>query len=80
MQYDETSNRTYMRFSGYPALVTQINNIGFSIFMYTTSSNNNSNATFFVGRSGGIVDSGGGIMFTSKDNCDANNIRCIQDR
>lgn len=80
MQYDATANRTYMRFSGYPAIVTQLNNIGFSIILTTVSSNSKSNLSFVTARSGGIVDASGGIYFFKKDNHDANNVRCIQDR
>jgi len=28
LNYDDTENRTYLRFTGYPPLITQLNNIG----------------------------------------------------
>jgi uncharacterized protein (TIGR02145 family) len=80
LQYDATANRTYMRFSGYPASLTIMNNIGFTIFLATTETVASSSKCFIVSRTGGVTESAGGIKLTTKANYDAQNVRCIQDR
>lgn len=74
-QYDETSNRTYMRFSGYPVSVSHIANIGYAVYLQT-----NGTRRIFYAQGDGGAESTNGITFVYKDNYDANNVRCIQDR
>ena len=74
-QYDGTSNRTYMRFSGYPVSVSHIANIGYAVYLQT----NQTHQIFYAQGNGG-AESTNGITFVNKDNYDANNIRCIQDK
>ena len=80
LQYDETANRTYVRFSGYPADSKTLNNVGYTAFWAVTATVAKASKVFIAGRSGGVVESGGGIKMAIKDNRDAQNIRCIQDR
>ena len=80
LQYDETANRTYMRFSGYPADLYTLNNVGYTAFLAMAVVQGRSSPVFIATRSGGIIESSAGIRIVSKDNRDAQNIRCIQDR
>ena len=79
LKYDNTTNGTYMRFSGYPADLTTLNNVGYTTFLAITASNAKMSSVFVASRSGGIVEGGGGLKFVGKDNRDAHNIRCIQE-
>ena len=79
LKYDNTTNGTYMRFSGYPADLTTLNNVGYTTFLAITASNAKMSSVFVASRSGGIVEGGGGLKFVGKDNRDAQNIRCIQE-
>lgn len=79
LKYDNTTNGTYLRFSGYPADLTTLNNVGYTTFLAITASNAKMSSVFIASRSGGIVEGGGGLKFAGKDNRDAQNIRCIQE-
>lgn len=79
MKYDNTTNGTYLRFSGYPADLTIFNNVGYTTFLAITASNARASNVFIASRTGGFVESAGGLKFASKDNRDAQNIRCIQE-
>ena len=79
LKYDNTANGTYLRFSGYPADLTTLNNVGYTTFLAITASNAKMSSVFVASRSGGIVEGGGGLKFVGKDNRDAQNIRCIQE-
>lgn len=79
LKYDNTANGTYLRFSGYPADLTTLNNVGYTTFLAITASNVRASNVFIASRSGGIVEGGGGLKFAGKDNRDAQNIRCIQE-
>ena len=64
-----------MRFSGYPVSVSHIANIGYAVYLQT----NQTHQIFYAQGNGG-AESTNGITFVNKDNYDANNIRCIQDK
>ena len=82
LQYDGTDNRTYMRFSGYPASSSAMNNVGYSIFLASATSNDSGrHNTFIASRDNGPLDNVyKGIKIIDMQNKDAHNIRCIQDR
>ena len=82
LRYDGNSSHfTYIRFTGYPASPTQLNDVGFSGYMNTfTTTGSGVNNVFTVGRGGGVIEGKAGILFTNKQQYDAHAIRCIQER
>ncbi len=81
LRYDaDQSHLTYIRFTGYPPMPTQLNDVGFSGYMGTFDRSGGSRQVFTVSRGGGIIESQAGICFTAKQVYDAHSIRCIQER
>ncbi|WP_455591895.1 DUF4906 domain-containing protein [Bacteroides sp.] len=70
LKYDNTGNRTYMRFTGYPPTIEQLNNVGVSAYTTTT----NDQTVFSVNLSNTS------IVIRQMDNYDAHTTRCIQER
>lgn len=70
LKYDDTSNRTYMRFTGYPPNMAQLNSVGRA--GYTTVMNDR---TIFA-----IAWPFKEIVVRQMENYDAHTARCIQER
>ena len=72
LNYDDTGNKFYIRFTGYPPVITQLNNVG--LVGYATAVEGLS--VFRVdGNSGSSVPEIGGLR-----NYDAHTTRCVQER
>ena len=79
MKYDNTANGTYLRFSGYPADLTTLNNVGYTTFLAITASNVRASNVFIASRSGGIVEGEEDLSSPAKITVMPKNIRCIQE-
>ena len=72
LNYDDTGNKFYIRFTGYPPAITQLNNVG--LMGYATAVEGLS--VFRVdGNSGSSVPEIGGLR-----NYDAHTTRCVQEK
>lgn len=75
LKYDETANRTYLRFTGYPPNQTQLNGVG-ELGLITVYDLR----TAFEVNSTGFIHSGKAVRFASWEDADAHTTRCIQER